>query len=183
MKTFPFPRWFVAVAAVAVLLPALARGQEAAAGTEHKLQGTFSYVAAGSDSIEKSIEKAVADMNFIIAPIARSRLTKTNTIYRKVSFEFSGNNQVSIVTSGRAAIRTNLSGTPIKWTREDGEVLDCSTTVSGDTIRQKFVAKDGQRINEYAPSPDGQGLTMKVTVSSPKLKEPLVYRLAYKKGA
>ena len=190
MKTSPFVRRFAVALALCGAFAAAApftRGQDGSAagagGAERKLQGTFSYVSAGSDNIEKSIEKTVAEMNFIVAPIARSRLTKTNTIYRKVSFEFSGNNQVSIVTSGRAAIRSNLSGAPVKWTREDGEVLDVSTTLTGDSIRQKFVAKDGQRVNEYTPSPDGQGLTMKVTVSSPRLKEPLVYRLAYKKGA
>lgn len=160
--------------------PPAARAQEATAA-DRKLQGTFNYSAANSDNIDKSIDKAVADLNFIVAPIARSRLTKTNTIYRKVSFEFSGN-QVSIVTGNRTAIKTSLNGTPIKWTREDGEVLDYSTTINGDTIRQKFVAKDGQRVNEYTPGADGQGLTMKVTVSSPKLNEPLTYRLAYRKG-
>ncbi len=186
MKPAPFPRLLAtlalltaATAPLAVSSPA--RAQEAAVA-EHRLQGSFSYVAAGSDSIDKSIEKTVADLNFIVAPIAKSRLTKTNSIYRKVTFEFSGN-QVSIVTGNRAPIKTGLNGAPIKWTREDGEVLDYSTTLAGDTIRQKFVAKDGQRVNEYTPSADGQGLTMKVTVSSPKLKEPLIYRLAYKKGA
>ena len=181
-----FPHRLFAVALLALTGSALgggaptARAQEAATA-ERKLQGTFNYSAANSDDIDKSIDKAVADMNFIVAPIARSRLTKTNTIYRKVSIEFSGN-QVSIVTGNRAAIRTSLTGTPIKWTREDGEVLDYSTTLNGDTIRQKFVAKDGQRVNEYTPGADGQTLTMKVTISSPKLNEPLTYRLIYRRG-
>lgn len=167
---------------LASALPPAARAQQDAAVADRKLQGSFTYNASNSDSIEKAIDKAVADLNFIVAPIARGRLSKTNVIYRKVSFDFSGN-QVAIVTGSRAPIKTSLNGSPIKWTREDGEVLDYSTTLNGDTIRQKFVAKDGQRTNEYTPSADGQGLTMKVTVTSPKLKEPLVYRQAYRKGS
>lgn len=179
-RWFLLPVLLLALTGAAPVAPPAARAQEPATA-DRKLQGAFSYNAANSDNIDKSIDKAVADLNFIVAPIARSRLTKTNTIYRKVSFEFSGS-QVSIVTGGRAAIKTNLNGTPIKWTREDGEVLDYSTTLNGDTIRQKFVAKDGQRVNEYTPGADGQSLTMKVIVSSPKLNEPLTYRLSYRKG-
>ena len=182
----PIPRLilasaFLAAASISTLLTPTLRAQESAGVAAHKLEGSFSYVASGSDSIDKSIDEAVSDMNFIVAPIARSRLTKTNTIYKKITFDYVGN-QVAIVTGSRAPIKTSLNGTPIKWTREDGEVLDYSTTVNGESIRQKFVAKDGQRVNEFTPNADGQSLTMKVTVSSPKLKSPLTYRLVYKKG-
>ena len=185
MRLAPSPRRLLAAAllASASLLPGAftSRAQETAAVAPRKLEGSFSYVAAGSDSIQKSIEDTVADMNFIVAPIARSRLTKTNPIYKKITFEYSGN-QVAIVTGSRAPVKTSLNGSSIKWTREDGEVFDYSTTLNGDTIRQKFVAKDGQRVNEFTPSADGQGLTMKVIVTSPRLKAPLTYRLAYRKG-
>ena len=55
------------------------------------------------------------------------------------------------------------------------------TRVEGNTLTQEFSTKDGQRINIYEVSPDGQTLTLQVTVSSQRLAEPVKYRLVYRR--
>lgn len=161
-------------------LPLLAaRAQGGAA--ESKLEGIFTYAPERSESIEKAIDNAVSQLNFVVRPIARGRLEKTNPAYKRLEINLKPG-QVSIATNGRAAIKTPPSGSMVKWTREDGEVFDVSTNLSGDTLRQKFVAKDGQRTNEYTISADGQTLTMRVIVNSPRLNSPLTYRLVYRRS-
>lgn len=146
------------------------------------LQGTFTLIPEQSDDVNQAIQSTVAQLNFLIRPIARGRLTKTNKPYQKVILGLT-ENEISIVTDLRAPIRTKPEGTPIKWTREDGEIFDVSTVWDGTTLKQTFAAEDGQRVNEYRANEDGQGMTLQVTVSSSKLKEPLRYRLAYKRVA
>lgn len=146
------------------------------------LQGTFTLIPEQSDDVNQAIQSTVAQLNFLIRPIARGRLTKTNKPYQKVILGLT-ENEISIVTDLRAPIRTKPEGTPIKWTREDGEIFDVSTVWDGTTLKQTFAAEDGQRVNEYRASEDGLGMTLQVTVSSSKLKEPLRYRLAYKRAA
>jgi hypothetical protein len=154
-----------------------ARAQQAAS-----LNGTFTYAAESSDNVNAAINQAIGRMNFAMRPIARSRLGRTNQPYRTVSISQTGG-QVSITTDNRAAIVTPASGSAIKWKREDGETLDVSTAVSGTRIEQVFKAEDGQRTNVYTLSPDGQTMTMQVTVTSGRLPEPLTYRLVYRRAS
>jgi hypothetical protein len=49
----------------------------------------------------------------------------------------------------------------------------------GNKLAQEFKAEDGQRKNEYSVSADGRTLTLEVTVTSPRLAQPVRYRLVY----
>lgn len=144
------------------------------------LAGSYTYVEAESDAIKPAIEQAVAKMNFITRPIARGRLTRTNEPYRSLTIQQSGS-QVTIVRDDTAPIVAPTDGNPIKWTREDGEVLDLTTRWADDTLEQTFIAEDGQRKNVFALSPDGGTLEMHVTVTSPRLAAPLTYTLRYRR--
>lgn len=146
-----------------------------------QLQGTFTYDAAASDNINQAIERAVARMNFVTRPIARGRLRRTNEAYERIRISYTPA-QVSVVTDARAPIVTPASGSAIRWTREDGEVLDVSTTWESGALTQTFKAEDGQRVNRYSVGPDGSVLTMQVTITSPRLAAPLVYNLRYRRA-
>lgn len=161
---------------VAALLPLKASAQAPVSS----MQGTFTYTAQGSDDVSKAIEAVVRQMNFVKRPIARGRLTKTNQPYRSVTITHNASN-VSIVTDNRPAIVTPANGSPIKWRREDGEMFDVSTEWENGTLEQTFVAGDGKRVNSFVLSPDGNTLTMTVTVSSPQLPKPLVYKLNFRR--
>jgi hypothetical protein len=65
-----------------VLIAALSLAPAVAAPT---LEGHWEFVAAESGDIATAIDAAVAKMNFVKRPIARSRLKKTNPAYRTIA--------------------------------------------------------------------------------------------------
>lgn len=171
------PALFAALVAFAFVVPAASSAQ---AGTS--LNGTFTYDASASDNINSAIDAAVRGMNFALRPIARGRLRKTNSPYQRIQISHNPQ-QVSVVTDGRTAIVSPATGTPVDWTREDGEKLKVSTEWENGTLEQTFKAEDGQRVNAYSVSPDGRTMTMQVTVTSPRLKKPLTYKLVYRRAS
>jgi hypothetical protein len=168
---------FAALLALALVAPAPGSAQGAAS-----LNGTFTYNASASDNINAAIDAAVRDMNFALRPIARGRLRKTNQPYQRLQISHTPQ-QVSVVTDTRRPIVSPANGTPVDWTREDGEKLKVSTVWQGSTLEQTFKAEDGQRVNDYSVSSDGRTLTMRVTVTSPRLKKPLTYKLVYNRAS
>jgi hypothetical protein len=158
-----------------LLVAAPASGQQAG-----HIQGTFTLVEAQSDNVDRAVDQAVARMNIATRQVARTRLRRTNQPYRRIVIAPAGSS-ISITTDTRSPITTSFVGTPTRWTREDGEVLDVSTVWEGQRLRQTFAAEDGRRINLYTLSPDGNTLTLQVTVTSGRLPQPLTYRLVYQR--
>lgn len=168
------------IALVAAALVAMPASVSSVQAQNARLQGTFTYDAASSDDINQAIESAISRMNFVTRPIARGRLRKTNQPYRTIRLSFTPS-QISVITDTRDPIVSPANGTPIKWTREDGEVLDVATSWRGGAIEQSFTAEDGKRVNSYSLSADGDVMTMHVTITSPRLAAPLRYNLRYRR--
>lgn len=167
---------FLCALALAAALPVAARAQEAS------MRGTFTFNRAASDDVNAAIDAAVRRMNFVTRPIARGRLRRTNEPYQRVVIAYTPQ-QVTTTFDQRAAITSPGNGTAIKWTREDGEVLDLSTAWEDGRLRQTFRAEDGQRVNVYSVSADGNTLTINVTVTSPRLPAPLTYKLVFNRAS
>lgn len=167
---------------IAVLLITLLAtlGVAHAQGSTPSLQGTYTVDSAASEDVDKAIERAIARMNVVKRPIARGRLKKTNQPYQQVVIEQTSS-EVTTTIDNRKPITTPLTGTPIQWTREDGETFDVSTQWDNGTLKQTFKAEDGQRVNSFTLSPDGSVLTLDVTVTSSKLSRPLLYKLVFRK--
>ena len=167
-----------AIGSLALCLICMAAVPAAAQGPS--LPGTYTYLEAESDAVRPAIEQAVARMNFITRPIARGRLVRTNVPYQTITIRREGD-QVTVITDDRAPIVATADGNPMKWTREDGEVLDLTTQWVDERLEQTFVAEDGQRKNVFSLGPDGDTLEMQVTVTSPRLSAPLTYTLRYRR--
>src|SRR6218665_1722622 len=127
------------------------------------LPGHYVYVPERSASVEQAVEKTVAEVSFVLRPIARSRLNKTNRPYQNITLSTSGG-KASITTDKRAAIVAPVDGKPIQWKREDGEVMDVSLQWQGRALQETIAADDGRRVNLFELSPDGNELRMLVTV-------------------
>ena len=164
---------------MAIALVALAAAAPTASPAQApSLDGSYAFVAEGSDDINRAIEQGIASMNFLTRPIARSRLKKVNTPYRTLRISHTPA-QVTTVADERAPVISPSDGSSVKWRREDGEVFDVSTTWEGASLRQSFSADDGQRVNVYSLSSDSRTLTLHVTVTSPRLPKPITYALKY----
>ena len=145
------------------------------------LEGTFTAsTTEGQQQIERAIESAVAKMNFVTRPIARGRLKKTNPAYQRIRIAQEGP-QLSIQFDERAPLQVPADGRSVKWTREDGEVFDVNATREAGAMTQTFKAEDGERINRFSLSPDGNALTLEVTITSPRLPAPVKYALKYQR--
>jgi hypothetical protein len=163
-------------------LAALALPLGAASAQESSMRGTFTLDRAHSDDINRAIESAVSKMSFITRPIARGRLRRTNAAYQRVVVNYT-QTEVSTTFDQRRAITSPANGTPVQWTREDGEKFTLSTEWQGQRLVQTFRAEDGSRTNTYTISADGRTLTMHVTLRSPRLSAPLEYNMVFTRAS
>ncbi|HYH83395.1 MAG TPA: hypothetical protein VEX86_26610 [Longimicrobium sp.] len=163
-------------------LAALALPLGAATAQESTMRGTFTFNRAASDDVNRAIETAVSKMSFVTRPIARGRLRRTNQPYQRVVINFTPQ-QVTTTFDQRRPIESPANGQPIKWTREDGEVLDLSTEWQTGRLVQTFRAEDGSRTNTYSISADGATLTIRVTVRSPRLSAPVEYNMVFNRAS
>ncbi len=149
----------------------------AAAAQESSLRGTFTLDRAASDDIDRAIE-AVSKAR----PDARRRLRRTNPTYQRVVINYT-QRMVSVTFDQRRAIESPADGTPVKWTREDGEKFDLSTEWEGGRLEQTFKGEGEERTNAFSVSADGRTVTLNVVVRSPRLSRPLTYKLVYNRAS
>jgi len=161
----------------------------AVAAQPSQLPGTWTLNRQQSDDINAKINTAIARMNVIVRQIARPRLRSTNVAYPQLGIVIDQNVRVDM--QGRPSVSSPLNGEAVLWQRETGRVCptvrdNCvrvTTTMQNGQLTQTFVAEDGQRVNVYSVSPDGNTLTMNVTVTSPRLPNPLTYKLVYNRAS
>ena len=176
----------IALLAVLALLTAL----PASLSAQQRLSGTWTLNREQSDDINAKINTAVARMNVVVRQIARPRLRSTNTAYPRLVIS-QENNAVRVDMQGRPSVSSPSNGTAVLWQRETGRTCtqmrgDCvqvTTTSANGALTQTFRAEDGQRVNVYTVSPDGNTMTMNVTITSPRLPQPLTYRLVYNRAS
>ena len=146
---------------------------------DNTLEGAYSYVPEKSANLDAAIEQAVAEMSFIKRPFARSRLKKTNSVYRTVAISRTAD-EIVIALNG-TPIRMPKGGQPVKWKRDDGELFDVSAAWHETAVDQTFKAEDGTRTNTFKLNSDGT-LSMDVTIRSEQLPQPIKYSIAYRRS-
>lgn len=167
----------VFLVAVMSLLSSAAVAQEGGPSFD----GTWVYAGGAGQraKLEAAIEAATEDMNFIVGPIARSRLKDSTKVRHKLVMTTTGG-KISIGSEG-AKPAVTPAGSSAKWVNENGDTLKVTQKLNGNKLSQTFAADDGSRRNIYVLNKDGTALTMRVTIKSPKLSKPLTYALTYKK--
>jgi hypothetical protein len=155
----------------------------AAAAQESTMRGTFVINRQASDDVNRVIEAAVGRLSSVTRPTMRGHLRKTNVVYGRVVINYT-QQMVSITFDQRRPLESPANGTPVKWTREDGEKFDLSTEWEGSNLAQTFKGEGKeQRTNTFSISADGRTLTLGVVVSSPKLPRPLTYKLVFTRAS
>lgn len=168
---------------LAALLPSAVTAQAAT------LRGSWNINRQQSDNLENAINRAVARMNLVVRQIARPRLRSTNTAYPNIVMSYD-QNSVRVEMAGRPTVSSPANGQPVLWQRQTGGTCremkgDCvrvSAEWEGGNLKHTFQAEDGRRVNVYSVSADGKTMTMNVTVTSPRLPQPLTYKLVYNRA-
>jgi hypothetical protein len=147
--------------------------RETLAGTFHFVGGERQTAALG-----RAINDAVAAMPFFKRPWARGRLRPRNALVQTVAIRFPPG-RVEVSFNGGAPFRSPDDGTPAPGRAITGDALRVRQHVERDRLVQTLASNEGTRRDEFVVSPDGQRLTMHVTVTSSQLPRPLRYDLDY----
>lgn len=148
-----------------------------------RFAGTYTYAGSAAEEAGRraAIDRGIASLFFAIRGIARSRLSGGTKIEPWVSFGFdAGMIRVRVPSSPQAS--SPEQGPDVDYGNGDDKAK-LSQRIGAGKVIQRFVASEGQRMNEWVRSPDGKTLTLKATISSPKLTAPVVYTLTYKRSS
>ena len=146
--------------------------------------GSFRYAGDQKErrAREDAIDRTVSSFFFAVRGIARSKLEDRTRILATCTFEFPAGKIRSIVP-GHPIAASPETGAPTDY-RIDADAFVLSQRFEGKRLVQTFVADDGgTRKNEFTLSADGKLLFMTATLTSPKLKAPVVYTLTYARTA
>jgi hypothetical protein len=145
--------------------------------------GTIIYelVPNESDDVKAAIERSIQHMNFIVRPIARHRLTRTN--HPPAHLTFANHPDTLVVTfEGANPIVTPRDGSLIPWVSGvSKEVYRVKAVVAGDTLHQTIVASDGHRVDDFIFSAGGERVRLDVRLFTERLPTPLMYSLAFRR--
>jgi|UPI00047A13FF hypothetical protein len=147
-----------------------------------QFSGTYRYAgnAQEEEARKAAIDHAVEGMSFLIRSAARSRITATTQILSLYSF-FLEPGKIRIRPQSRPEMISGDHGEPADYVY-NGKRSKLTQVFAEDRITQVFVSDDGKRQNEYTFSEEGKVMTLKVTLSSPRLTNPVVYSLSYKRA-
>jgi hypothetical protein len=143
-----------------------------------RFAASFRYVGSSDEQAARraAIDRGIETLFFAIRGIARSRLSDGTKIEPWVAFSFDADRIRFRAPSGDAV--SPASGAAVDH-GSGGDRSKLSQRLAPGKITQTFVAGEGQRTNEWTLSPETGTLSLKVTVSSPKLSHPVVYTLTY----
>lgn len=170
----------------ALLVFALARPLAAQEGA---FRGTFVRDSAAGDNMEQVINATLPHIKSTLGRIfkgtARKRLREVNRPYGWIEFTPGAGHMTTQTDhwNGEWKLTAPDSGT-VTWKRKTGdgdvETLHVASFLEGRTYVHRFIAEDGVRTNTYSLSPDGRTLTIAVHIVSPKLDQPMNYKLVYR---
>jgi hypothetical protein len=147
-----------------------------------RFAGTYRYAggAQEDDARKAAIDHGVESLSVFTRSTARSRVQATTQIPGSYAFSFEPG-KIIVRPEGRPDVISGDKGESADYVY-NGKKSTVSQVIAGDRITQVFVSDDGKRQNEFTLSQDGQVLTLKVTVTSARLSNPVVYSLTYKKA-
>ncbi len=163
---------------------AATQGAASAPDLRKSYTGTFRYAGDQRERQARAdaIERSASSFFVAVRGFARSKLDDRTRILASCTFEFPEGKIRSIVP-GHPVATSPETGAPTSY-RVDDDAIVLSQRFEGTRLVQTFVADEGgTRKNEFTLSADGRLLFMKATVTSPKLKVPVVYTLTYARTA
>ncbi len=169
---------------VLVLISAGAGGVTAGARTRTlaDFDGTFVYDGGEEERVEldAAIEGVVASLNFLLRPIARSRLSSTNQPYDHIRIHSQAEG-LTIARGSELVWTVAADDTPTKVKRPGGVTFVVRRRFEMGDVIEEIDAGSGRRLNRYALSAEGRVLSLTVTIAAARLPEQLVYPHHYRR--
>lgn len=167
--------------AFAAPLCALGPSARAAEGSPHAFDATFVLAEGGSGRIEAAVESAVDEANLLVRPIARRRLLHQNRAFESIRFHVT--DEQIVTRLGKAPPVTSPADGSAVWYEVPGaDRARVRQKRNGRVLVQHYRTSDGERVNRFVLSPDGDTLDYRVKVSSGYLPSPVRYALRYRRA-
>ncbi len=128
--------------------------------------------------IDQAIVTATDDMRPLRRRVARARLRAVNTSIRVLRIEREGDRVVMDLDGDRYT--APISGETEQQRNPDGEPVDLSFRVVGQSLRGHYVEATAEKIMSFRLGDAGL-LTLDVTVRSDQLPGPIQYQLSFRK--
>ena len=138
----------------------------------------YDVVPDQSDDIPAAIERSVEHMNFIIRPIARHRLRKTNPLPQHLRLDYTPDT-ITVHLGDAPPAALPRDGSAVPWRDVDNDKCRVSLTLAGDTLIEHVVAHGGQGETRYVMLDDGKRVREDVRITSSHLPEPVVYSVTF----
>lgn len=153
----------------------------ATAARELEFQGEFGFIGGRHqrDLVAEAIERSVQSLPSF-HHVARKRLTEANQVPGAVRIAVDGEDVV-VVYGDEEPQRAPLDGSARTWRNREGETLELRHQLRGGRLVQTTRGKEGRRVMVWSHDPARGLLRVHSTMSSPKLPEPVRYRLTFKK--
>jgi hypothetical protein len=142
--------------------------------------GRYRYTGGSTQTAARdaAIEVTVDALASAIRGIARRRLTGTNPIENSIEIIVAGDQVTTTFESGVTATCTVDGGTVDARDIEGGKLRVRVRWQNGKLVQQ-MQGKGGARTTVYTLSSDRKRLTVHHKITSPRLPEPLVYKLSF----
>jgi hypothetical protein len=139
--------------------------------------GEYALIASESSDMKKVVDETAAALNFVVRPIARSRLRKTQVAFPTLRIARDSDGFRIRHEQGTDVAHRTLDD-PVRTTAPDGSQI-VVRLLPGPPMSQSYESGDGLRVNRYVMN--GTKLTLEVRVTSPRLPKPIEYRLVYRR--
>lgn len=145
------------------------------------ISGSYILDEERSDDVQQALNSAVDGMSpSITRPSFARRLRKAAARAYAIRISIAAG-RFSIKFDAKPLIVVWISGEPIEWRLEDGQVFDVSARANGEAISLTFRAPDSERTTVYRS--EGQQLVTETTITSPLLSTPIRYRVVYNRAS
>ncbi|MFW5926125.1 MAG: hypothetical protein ACOCV4_08150 [Myxococcota bacterium] len=169
--------------ALVLMLAASAQGRQPEGTTEEELGGKYRLAIAPAEAkkrIEQRIDDGTDDMPGLRRRIGRKRLREKNPVVHRLHIAFPDDRVAVAMDEDRYV--TPGDGKLVEVRLSDGEVVRVAQKVVGTKLMQRFIGDDGQRTDVFTLSEEGDRLTMRVTLTSDRLSQPIRYAIPYRRA-
>lgn len=150
-----------------------------AAGTDAIKPFLGSYRHAGGDqeraARDRAVEDAVAELNFLVRPIARSRLTSATPI--SPTLRIAADDSSLTVASDSRLYTAPLDGRSARTKGITGDPVELRYRITEGRLVQTLDGDGGGRANTFVLA--GERLVMDVRIYSPRLPKDVHYKLTF----
>ena len=138
--------------------------------------GQWRYAGGATETarVQEVVDAVVAELSFLLRPIARPRLKKECAPWMTLRIQHDG----SLVTvHSDDGTFTSAIGATVRLTGDDG-VVNVRRELKDGVLTDKIWTKKGSRTNAYYPRKDA--VVVESTIAAPQLPTPIVFRYTYR---